>query len=530
MSYASHPCYYADSQANVTSEVDDSQDGALAFAISEQTAWQLSKTSVAALGSNVIATKSGVGRWLRLAYGSEAAPVSNDYYWPYAVDGARTENGGGTAAPLTGPACYSALTISNNTSLSMASQRLICTGTLTVGTGCRLHNDGASATSNAGASGGVPAGQIAASAGPNGAAGGSVASNGIAGTAVSPGIGGSGGAGGGGSQPTTGGAGGAVTAPNPASVGLLWTQEFLAFMACISGINFTQVRGGGPGGGGGGSNGADNRAGGGGGQGGGLVWIRAKNIVVSGTGVISAKGGSGFSPAGPGAGGGGGGGGGFIVIWCDTFTGPGGANDFAGALSVAGGAGGAVSGVATAGTPGSTGKILVFVRGVLAYSVGVLPGAPRHGSMAEVKHQEIFAMVYGLAGPDPTVHMTLTPMTTRTCSCPNRWRSSGVGDLTNLDGAPTNGDMIKLIAGAGLGVLVGMWLIEHFAGHLWPGRSRTAIAVTPTVETPWRRCCARRRTLGQRAKTWPTSTTRSSLTMARSCQIASPTRWLATRR
>lgn len=66
MPFASHPCYYASTQSDVTAEVDDSQDGTMCFAISEQTAWQLSLTSAAPLSGSALATRSGVGRWLRV--------------------------------------------------------------------------------------------------------------------------------------------------------------------------------------------------------------------------------------------------------------------------------------------------------------------------------------------------------------------------------------------------------------------------------------------------------------------------------
>lgn len=69
MSYRTKPGYTADTQANITAQVPDDEDGAIAFAIAEQTAWQLSKTSVEPLGPEVIDTRSGTGRWLAVRYG-----------------------------------------------------------------------------------------------------------------------------------------------------------------------------------------------------------------------------------------------------------------------------------------------------------------------------------------------------------------------------------------------------------------------------------------------------------------------------
>lgn len=326
-------------------------------------------TTATLTGTEVVPLVSGgVTKKATTAAIAALAPVTgSDALWPYAADGSRSDVGG--SASLDRPRTYSSVTLSSSAIVSTAGHRLVVTGTLTVGTGCRLHNDGAASASNSGGSGGGVGGQLASANATTGGSGGSVASNGSAGTATTNALGGAGGAGGGGSQPSTGGAGGAATVPDASSVGLIWSAAFLDLMAAWNGSSFTRCMGGAPGGGGGGSSGPDNRTGGGGGQGGGIVWIRAKTIVVNGTGIISAKGGNGFSPAGPGGGGGGGGGGGFLVIWCDSFTGPGGANDFAGALSVAGGAGGTATGSASNGTNGSSGKIFVFVKGVLAYSV-----------------------------------------------------------------------------------------------------------------------------------------------------------------
>lgn len=326
------------------------------------------RTAASALdGSEVVAVSQAgnLRRTTTASIAALAAGAGSDALWPNAVDGSRSESG--TSTSLDRPRCYSSLTLSSSSVLNTAGHRLVVTGTLTVNTGCRLHNDGAASASNSGGSGGGLGGQLANANSTTGGSGGSVAVDGSAGSATTNALGGAGGAGGNGSQPSTGGAGGAATAPDASSVGLVWSGAFLDMMAAWNGTSFTSCMGGAPGGGGGGSNGGDNRTGGGGGQGGGIVWIRAKNVVVNGTGLISAKGGAGFSPAGPGGGGGGGGGGGVVIIWCDSFTGPGGVNDFAGALSVAGGAGGTASGSATNGTAGSAGTVMVFVKGVRLY-------------------------------------------------------------------------------------------------------------------------------------------------------------------
>ena len=65
MAYQTHYNFISDTQANITAQVSDVQDGVLCWAVTEQTWWQLIKTSVAPLGPNVLATFSGLGRWLR---------------------------------------------------------------------------------------------------------------------------------------------------------------------------------------------------------------------------------------------------------------------------------------------------------------------------------------------------------------------------------------------------------------------------------------------------------------------------------
>lgn len=64
--WRSKPSYLSQDQAQISSQVPDDEDGVTAFAEAEQTAWQLSKSSIVALGPNAIATKSGPGRWLEI--------------------------------------------------------------------------------------------------------------------------------------------------------------------------------------------------------------------------------------------------------------------------------------------------------------------------------------------------------------------------------------------------------------------------------------------------------------------------------
>lgn len=73
MPYRTKPGYTADTQANITAQVPDTEDGVTCFAIAEQTLWLLSKTSVLPLSPSVIATRSGTGRWLRIAYSGSTA-------------------------------------------------------------------------------------------------------------------------------------------------------------------------------------------------------------------------------------------------------------------------------------------------------------------------------------------------------------------------------------------------------------------------------------------------------------------------
>jgi hypothetical protein len=286
----------------------------------------------------------------------------DDELYGVSVDGARTESGGGAATPLAQARFYTDLTLSNTTTLSMAGYRLHCSGTLTNGANCAVHNDGnASVGQTAGT--GAPVGELAIGTvgGVNGAMTNS-AGSGAAAAAASPSVGGPGGAGGASAVPQPGGSASTVTL-TVTSHGIPWSRLGLELFVCIfAGTTFNKFRGGAGGAGGAGS---FTGVGGGGGGGGGLGWIRAKHVVNNGR--ISCRGGAG-GPAGTDAGGGGGGGGGLLVIWCDTWTGN--------APDCDGGAGGAGNGGGVSGSAGSAGKCLVFVKGVLRFRSGFGANAP----------------------------------------------------------------------------------------------------------------------------------------------------------
>lgn len=290
----------------------------------------------------------------------------SDELFGVSVDGARTESGGGAATALAQSRSYSDLTLSNATTLSMAGYRLQGTGTLTVGTGCAVHNDGSASAGQTGGAG-APVGELASAtvAGANGAA---INSAGGSSNAASPAVGGTGGAGGASNVPQAGGSASTVTL-TVTSHGIPWSRLGLDLLVCIfSSTTFNKFRGGAGGAGGGGSL---SGVGGGGGGGGGLGWIRAKHVVNNGR--ISCRGGAG-GPAGTNGGGGGGGGGGLLVIWCETWTGS--------PPDCNGGAGGAGNGGGVSGSTGAVGKCLVFVKGVLKFRSGFGANAPDLNELA----------------------------------------------------------------------------------------------------------------------------------------------------
>ena len=70
--FRTKPGYSATTVADISTEVPDDENGVIAFAETEQTAWQLSKFSTDPLSADVIATKSGIGRWLRYRLANES--------------------------------------------------------------------------------------------------------------------------------------------------------------------------------------------------------------------------------------------------------------------------------------------------------------------------------------------------------------------------------------------------------------------------------------------------------------------------
>jgi len=76
MAYQTHYDFSATNQASITAQVDDTQNGALAFAVAERTWWQLNTASVAPLGPTVLATVSAVGRWLLVVISSYGVTLS----------------------------------------------------------------------------------------------------------------------------------------------------------------------------------------------------------------------------------------------------------------------------------------------------------------------------------------------------------------------------------------------------------------------------------------------------------------------
>lgn len=74
MSYKTKPGYTCDNQAQLSAIVPDTDEGSIGYCVAELSSWQLEKTSVAALDADHIPTKSGVGRWVRMATAS--SPLS----------------------------------------------------------------------------------------------------------------------------------------------------------------------------------------------------------------------------------------------------------------------------------------------------------------------------------------------------------------------------------------------------------------------------------------------------------------------
>lgn len=307
--------------------------------------------------------------------------ISNQDIYGDGSDGVGTISGNTT---LTRDMFYTNCTISSSAILSNASFRIFCTGTLTIGSGCFIRNNGAggtagsdaSPTGGAGGAGGaavssgsLPSGVAGGAGGAGNNAGGSTGTAGVAGADAAKSVGsvgvagGAGGAGHGSTSSSSGGAGGAAgsqtgtvfnTIKNAMSAyNLIDTQPSVSAFTDSSGT------GGGGGGGGATFGGSDGGGGGGGGSGstGGFIAIFAKKIVNSGT--IEAKGGAGAAGGigasvvqanGGGGGGGSGGSGGVIILIYSSIT--------AGSVLATGGAAGSggIGGTGSPGTNGDTGS------------------------------------------------------------------------------------------------------------------------------------------------------------------------------
>lgn len=284
------------------------------------------------------------------------------------------------ATSLTGDAFYENLTINPGIELNLAGRRLYVRGTLTLGDGSTISNNGSDGGNYTG--GGIEAvggaGALGFTVGGGGA--GASANSGFVPAAPPPGddgsptpylgfsgAGGNGGIGSAGATPQPGSSGGAAPAtPNnkrPTFLSAMNTGQmgdqsggvYRAFMLAGG-------AGGGAGGAGSGFTATDGLAGAGGG-GGGVALICARTIVYptapSGPAFIEATGGDGGRDANsviaPQGGGGGGGGGGTILLMSRTQIGDPGLLLF----DVSGGAGG-LSTVAGNGTAGTAGNVFVM--------------------------------------------------------------------------------------------------------------------------------------------------------------------------
>lgn len=353
MSYQTCPAYRASNEAEITANVPDDIGGSTCFSSSDATTWVLDPSSSAPLSSDIIATKSGTGRWIRMAVASDSAGF--DFILGIGTDGARTVSG--TVAALGTSVNYTNLTLDPNAQLPCGGYPVICTGTLTMGANSVARNDGSSVAANVQAGGATaPAGELTSNPS-NGSNGGAASGSGTGVAGLGAWIGGSGGQGGAGGV----GAGGALGANTPPS-GLLGRMLFHLGVLFRPSGTFTRVNGGQGGSGGGG--GAASTGSGGGGGGGGCLII-AKSIIMATGSRISSNGGDGGSNSLANGGGGGGGGGGFVIVMCDDLSM---ADSYASHFQATGGSGGVASGGGASGANGSAGRVFVFVRGKLVYS------------------------------------------------------------------------------------------------------------------------------------------------------------------
>ena len=248
---------------------------------------------------------------------------------------------------LTAPVFATNMTVS--TTLDTDGYPIYVRGTLTISNAAHIYClgvvGGAGGTGrNTNALGGSGAG----GAGSSGSSAGTNASN------ITNALGGAGGAGGAQSSgPFAGGTGGTVTAPSSSYVPYrMSTLASLGLMISPSGA-IAPLAGSGGGGGACSVGGAGGRGGGGGGT----ILICAHQIVITGSGTISAAGGNGQAGTSSGSGGGGGGGGVIIIVTDVPINQP-------GQIDVSGGSGGAAGGGSgsNAGANGSTGTIITITN------------------------------------------------------------------------------------------------------------------------------------------------------------------------
>jgi hypothetical protein len=217
---------------------------------------------------------------------------------------------------LTSDVYYRNMIINPGVEVKTGGYRIFVNGTLTLGTGSSISNNG-----TAGAAGGAAGSTPATHTVGTGGAGGGPTAAGAAGVAsvfstVATGASGAGNPGGNGAG---GGAAGARTLITADNGGILQFQTAVAAILARD-LGGNKVTGGVGGGGGGG--GAATNSGGGGGGGGGVVMIAANTI--SGAGAITANGGDGGAATGTGinlGGTGGGGGGGTVILVYKQLTG-----------------------------------------------------------------------------------------------------------------------------------------------------------------------------------------------------------------
>lgn len=412
MTFSTRPIFCAASEGEISLNVPDGENGSLAYATAQETSWQLDRNSGAPLGADYLPTKSGTGRWVRVALanslpasvvpssrlinttapltgggdlsadrtlgispasGSSAGSMSSNdfnklsglptavgdcFFYGFGLDGAAT------LAVNTTPGDsrqYTTLAINASIVLSIPNYALECSTSLTLAAGAIIDASGIDGTadSTSGAAG-LAQGHLANSVGPAGGGGGSTGANGSAGAAGTRNLGSAGGAGGN-NGPRTGGAAGTLGAVTGLG---LFDAHALQWRSGGNPGALSLPQGGGAGGGGAG--GASGPGGGGGGQAG-MMIVRAKAITVALGALFRAKGGRGCNRTTLDGSGGGGGGGGVIVVVCDSWTMPNGST-YANFFDVSGGAGGTSAG-GLPGNAGSAGRVRLYVAGVLVYSL-----------------------------------------------------------------------------------------------------------------------------------------------------------------